>query len=362
MSNVPEVNYTYKPGRKTDYGIGIIGAGWVVQNYHLPAYKKAGFKVVAVADKSPEVLKTMREDWGVEQTFTDYHDMLKLGEVDIVDLGIQTFGRVAVVGDVADAGKHMLVQKPFARSYHEAAEMVHAAESAGVKIAVNSHYRWIPAFRGAWSLLRQGCIGDPFLVMTQMWGNQDDYYFHTLPERRWNAEITDFMQIEWAAHHFDYLRFWAGCDPSSIYYSGTRSPLQNFKGEMICNYSVEFPGMLRAYFVFNQTNKAGEGIFNFRIEGTEGVIRGETPDRLYLKRYDEDSWIEWHLPTDLRPGLPDTYVATMGDLMDAITEGREHVSSGRDNMSTVRAYMAGVLSQREHRPVSPEEIKEDGDL
>lgn len=355
---IPYIDYR-PPDIKRKYNIGIIGTGWVVNNYHLPAYKKAGFNVVAIADIKSDALENTRKRWGIEKAFTDYKDLLSLGEVEIVDLAIPTFGRVEVVKDIASAGKHMLVQKPFSRSYKDALEMVDAAERAGVKIGINSHYRWIPAFRGAYSLIKQGYIGEPYLIVTEMWGNQDDLYFYTLPERRWNAEIDDFMEVEWGAHHFDYTRFWAGEEPISVFCNGTKNPIQNFKGEMICSYIIEFPGNLRAYFLFNQACKSGENFFNFRIEGTEGVIRGRMPNHLELySRRTRKVWITWDLETDLSPGLPDSYIGTMGDLMSAISEGRDPLSSGKDNLNTVKAYLAGLLSKRKRRPVMLSEIDE----
>jgi len=139
----PGVDYKPRLGAKTDYGIGIIGMGWVASNYHMPAYKLANFNVVATSDINEDALKSAQERWGIEKGFTNYKDMLELEEVEIVDVATRTFNRTPIVVDCAKAGKHLLVQKPFARSYQEGLEMVEAAEKAGVKIGVNSHYRWI---------------------------------------------------------------------------------------------------------------------------------------------------------------------------------------------------------------------------
>jgi predicted dehydrogenase len=103
-------------------------------------------------------------------------------------------------------------------------------------------------------------------------------------------------------------------------------------------------------------NKFPDGRFDFRIEGTDGVIKGGgTHLELYSQKLG-DEWFKWDLETMPGPGLPETYIGTMGDLMNAITENREHISSGRDNLNTVKAYLAGVLSEKLRRPVSPEEV------
>lgn len=347
----------YKIGeiKKKDYGIGVVGAGWVWCNYHMPAYRRAGFNVVAVSDINEDALKRAKKVWGIEKTFKDYQEMLKLDEIDIVDIATPTFGRAQIVKDVARAGKHMLVQKPFTRSYKEGLEMVQAAEEAGVKLGVNSHYRWLYAFRAARTLIKKGFVGEPFLIYTEMVGNQDYIYYHVMPERRWNAELDDFLTVEWGAHHFDYLRFWTGKEPEKIYYTGTKMPGQNFKSDMVCIISIDFPEPLRAAFIFNQVTQVNWGKFDFTIEGTDGVIRGSYGWIELCEKKNPSCWLRWSFDP-LEEQVHYSYIGTMGDLMNAITENREPLSSGKDNLNTVRAYLAAKKSATEGRPVSIKEI------
>ena len=196
---------------------------------------------------------------GIEKTFKDYREMLKLDEIGIVDIATPTFGRAQIVKDVAEAGKHMLVQKPFTRSYREGVGMVQAAEEARVKLGVNSHYRWLYGFRAAYTLIKKGCIGKPSLIYTEMIGNQDYVYYYVMPERRWNAELDDFLTVEWGAHHLDHLRFWTGKESVKVYYTGAKMPRQNFKSDMVCIISIDFPESLRAAFIFNQVTQVNGG-------------------------------------------------------------------------------------------------------
>lgn len=356
MAAKPELDVRPHP-KKTDYGVGIIGCGWVVKNYHLPAYQAAGLRVVAVADLKQEEVDFVRGKFGIERCFRDYREMLELPEVEIIDLSTQTFGRVEIVERCAAAGKHLLVQKPFARSMDEGRAMVVAANRAGVKLGVNSHYRWLNVFRGAWQLIRQGAIGDIYYISEEMIGDQDRIYYHVMPDRRWNAELDDFMNVEWGAHHFDFLRFWTGETPASVYCTGTRRPGQNFKGPLAMSFSVSFPRGAVASLAMNQTAACPAGKWNFRIEGTKGVIEGYPFSVLKLMCKDYgDEWIEWDLTGPGTQMRDDSYLGTVGDLMDAITEDRPHISSGEDNLNTVRAYLAGYKSYRERRLVHVDEV------
>lgn len=138
----PELNIRPHP-KKTDYGIGILACGWVVKTAHLLAYRRCGFNLVGVADLREEELAFARSQFGIQHSFTDFHDLLARPEVAIIDVCTQTFGRAELVEAGAVAGKHVLVQKPFARSIADGMRRVAACNRAGVKLGVNSHYRWL---------------------------------------------------------------------------------------------------------------------------------------------------------------------------------------------------------------------------
>lgn len=57
------LDYKIREIKKRDYGIGVIGAGWVFYNYHMPAYRRAGFNVVAVSDIKDEMLERVKKMW-----------------------------------------------------------------------------------------------------------------------------------------------------------------------------------------------------------------------------------------------------------------------------------------------------------
>lgn len=207
------------------------------------------------------------------------------------------------------------------------------------------------------SLIKRGCVGEPFLIYTEMIGNQDYVYYHVMPERKWNAELDDFLTVEWGAHHFDYIRFWTGKEPIRVYCTGTKMPGQNFKSDMVAIISVDFSGPLRAALIFNQVTQINGGKFEFRIEGTDGVIRGSYSRVELCEKRNPSRWLRWSFESIPFEEQRDySYIGTMGDLMNSITENREHTSSGRDNLNTVRACLAAKKSAMEGRPVSLEEI------
>ena len=182
---------------------------------------------------------------------------------------------------------------------------------------------------------------------------------------RRHASLDDHLHVEWGAHHFDLLRFLSGRTPSVVYCQGTRMPGQNFKSLMANIYAVEFPGTLRACVLNNQviqSHPGDTGDFRCRIEGTLGTIIATDLARdmaVHTKAWggirQRFEWTSMESAGGVA-GLVGGHAAHMVDLLNAIHERREPISSGRDNLLTVATCLAAKRSAEEARPVSTEEI------
>ncbi len=89
-------------------------------------------------------LKAFAERWGWEQTETDWRKVIENDEVDIVDISVPTYLHHQIAVAVAQAGKHIFCEKPFALTVEEAREMYEEAEKAGIVHYLNHNYRRAP--------------------------------------------------------------------------------------------------------------------------------------------------------------------------------------------------------------------------
>jgi predicted dehydrogenase len=126
--------------------IGLIGAGGIVRGAHLnPGWLQVpDCEVAAVCDIHRPTAEKLAGDFGIPQVFTDYRELLKLKEIDAVD--ISTPNRIhtpAVLASFA-AGKHVLCEKPLAVSVAEIWQMEAAARKAKKLLMTAQHQR----FRG----------------------------------------------------------------------------------------------------------------------------------------------------------------------------------------------------------------------
>ena len=78
-----DLEYGPNLGTKTDYRIGVIGAGFIMRDVHLAAYEEAGFDVVAIASRTPQNARATAELRGIERVHDEWHDLL--ADPDVVE-------------------------------------------------------------------------------------------------------------------------------------------------------------------------------------------------------------------------------------------------------------------------------------
>jgi predicted dehydrogenase len=123
-------------------------------------------ELVAVCDADPVRLRERGDQMGIprEMQFTDYHDVLKLPELDAVSIGLPNFLHAPVAVAAFEAGKHVLCEKPLATSKEEAQRMVRAAEENGRTLMVCFNYRFRDDARWLLSMRDAGRLGDIYFA------------------------------------------------------------------------------------------------------------------------------------------------------------------------------------------------------
>lgn len=339
------VEYLPQPPKgRNDYQIGIIGCGSIVHHAHLPAYQKAGYQVVACCDLNPDALQQTQSRWGIEKGTTDYRQILEDPEVEIVDIAIHQAERKEIVIEAAQAGKHILLQKPFAHTLYAAKAMVEAAEQAGVKLMINQQARYAPAHKAITLLIERGAIGRVYQIEHRVRGNQDvrGYWYIQMP---WGA------LVDHGVHYIDLCRWWAGERvPERVATLFTYMPGQYSQYPMQYEVLLEFDPYLGAAHSFNNVTRIPGWHTFIRIEGTEGAIESDGSTVKLFRAGEPDP--VWEHQTE-GSWFPDAFMGTMAELMDAITEDREPWLSGRHNLQTLATVFAAVDSYRSGTFVKP---------
>jgi predicted dehydrogenase len=115
--------------------------------------------LVAVAGRNRERVGAFAEKFGYKKTYENFRDLVRDPEVNVVDLCTPPYVHHEESIASFDAGKHVICEKPLARTGKEAEEMLRSAEKAGVKHMTGFNYRFIPAVSYARKLIQEGFVG-----------------------------------------------------------------------------------------------------------------------------------------------------------------------------------------------------------
>ena len=125
--------------------IGIIGCGGIANGKHMPSLKKIkNAQMVAFCDIIEERAVKAAEEYGVEgaKVYTDYKELLKDKDIEVVHVCTPNRSHAFISIDAMEAGKHVMCEKPMAKTYKEAKEMLDASERTGMKLTIGYQSRW----------------------------------------------------------------------------------------------------------------------------------------------------------------------------------------------------------------------------
>lgn len=143
--------------------LGVIGLGSVAQLIHLPnIFKLNNVTLSAVSEVKKNRLNLISDKFGIESRYLDYTKMLENEEIDAVIIATPTHTHKEIAIDCMAKGKDVLVEKPLARTYNEAKEIVDASKKYKRKLMVGMNLRYRPDTMLLRSIINSSEIGEPF--------------------------------------------------------------------------------------------------------------------------------------------------------------------------------------------------------
>ena len=349
----------------------IIGCG-KVSDMHAEALKNTPeAQFVAVYSRSPEKAKQYGEKYGV-RGFCDIREMIASAGVEAVIVCTPHPAHRDAAVMAAEAGAHVLVEKPLASTLQDCDEMLAAAKRAKVKIGVVCQRRFYSPVQRVRRAIDEGKIGKPALGTVLMLGWRDQKYYESDPWRgQWKAEGGGVL-VNQAPHQLDLLQWlmgpidelfgvWSNFNHPYIEVEDSAVAVIRFRSGALGNIVVsnsQQPGLYGKVHVHGQ-NGASVGV---QTDGGAMFIAGmssiqEPPvNDLWTVPGEEALLARWQQEdSDLFNGLEDAmghyFQRQIGDFLRAIIDGREPLVSGEDGRRTVEIFTAIYRSQRTHSPV-----------
>jgi len=147
--------------------VGIIGCGGIANGKHLLALKESpDCEVVAFCDIVEDRATKACKEFGTEgaKTYTDYKELLKDKSIDTIHVCTPNKSHSFISIDALEAGKHVLCEKPMAKTYKEAMAMVEASERTGKKLTIGYQNRFNQAHLHLHDACEAGELGDIYIA------------------------------------------------------------------------------------------------------------------------------------------------------------------------------------------------------
>jgi len=344
------------PARK-DYTIACVGAGFIVADCQLKAYRDVGFNPIGIASLSMEESRAVARRYHLPKVYPGWKELVEDPEVEIVDIAVPPDVQLDIVRH-AVLQKHIkgiLCQKPIAMSLEGAREIARLGREASIPIAVNSNMRYDQSMRALKCALDLHVLGQPVLATIEM---------RAIPH--WQAFLRQYPMLEiysMGIHHVDIFRYLFG-DPVKITALCRTDPRTLFPHtDGIVQFTYQYSDGLMAtslddVWAWPEAPAEKDIYIKWRVEGTQGMASGtigwplypqHTPSTLRLTSRDyPNKWLEPKWDT---AWFPDAFQGTMASLLCAVESGQEPEISAVDNITTIACVEACYASIREERTV-----------
>ncbi|MDD2762837.1 MAG: Gfo/Idh/MocA family oxidoreductase [Opitutaceae bacterium] len=148
--------------KKSFYNVAVVGAGAIGQ-YHIKSFRKhPAARIVALAETSPERGREVAGRFGIPDLDTDYRDVLRRAEIDIVSIALPNYLHAPVALAALQAGKHVMLDKPMATNARDAAKLVAEAKRHRRLLMIGQNQRFAPTVQTLKQLVDRGALGEVY--------------------------------------------------------------------------------------------------------------------------------------------------------------------------------------------------------
>lgn len=199
--------------------LAIIGAG-VWGETHAGIFRDHPFaQAVAICDLDEGRAARVAHAYGIPAVYTDYRDMLRRSDCDAVSIVTPDFLHADIAVACAEAGKHLLIEKPLATTRADSDRIVEAVERQGVRCMVDLHNRFSPPFAAAHEAVTAGELGP----LSSAYFRLNDIKWVATDMLPWAAQSSILWFL--GSHSTDTLRWLFGDEVERVYAVSSRGIL-----------------------------------------------------------------------------------------------------------------------------------------
>lgn len=336
--------------------IVIIGTGGIVKDAHLPAYRKAGYPVWGLVNRTVARAQALADEYGVAHVFGTVADAVAAAPADAVyDIALMPEQYAETLAALPD-GAPVLIQKPLGHTLAEGIALRDLCRGKGLVAAVNTQLRFAPYVAEARRLIAEGAIGELYDLEIRV---QVDTPWHLFPHVFGLERLEINMH---SVHYLDLVRSFLG-DPdgvSAITLPHPEKPeVATTRSTILLRYRDR---PIRVTISTNHDHAFGsrhEESF-IKWEGTRGAIRAQMgllldypiggPDALELALTD-DREAGWRDVPFEGSWFPDAFIGSMGALQRFVEGSVPTLPTSVDDVLHTMALVEAAYESQEHEGV-----------
>lgn len=341
-SNFPEFAISRRP-------IYIIGAGGIVNDAHLPAYKLAGYNVQGIYDSNPDKSAATMKKFSISQSFKSLEQLVSNAEQDAVfDVAVPPASIMDVL-QVLPNKATVLIQKPMGSNLEEAKKILTITRTKEQIAAINFQLRYSPAVQNARQMINAGLLGELYDIEVNV-NVYTPWHLWDFLFRSPRVEI-----LYHSIHYIDLVRFFLG-NPGSIYAKTLKHPGMTQLSSVRSSIIMDYGDTISANIHTNHCHRFGLNHQQsyIKFEGTNGAIKitlgvlmnypqGE-PDAFEYIHLDENGGGRWKSLDIEGSWFPHAFAGSMSELLRSADEGIRPSHSAEDCIYTMACVEAAYRS------------------
>lgn len=339
---------------KNPIGFGVIGAGLWGQAHAEVYATHPNSKLIAICDLNMKLAQSVAGKYRVK-AYNTVEQLLADPQIEAVGIATPDFAHRDPAVAAAEAGKHILLEKPLATTKEDAEAIVAAVKKNGVRLMVDFHARWNPPYVIAKQTIEEGKLGE----IVSAYYRLNDVISVPINMLSWSQKSSILWFL--GSHTVDTLR-WLLNDEVERVYSVSRSIVLKSKGidvPDIYQTILEFKSGVIATIENNwivPNSQPNVNDMKFNVLGGKGMIDMDLSNNGAIRRYFEEA--HDHPDILVKPYVHGKHVGfayeAIRSFVDHLVDNKEFVTNLEDGLNVTKTILAIMKSVATKQPVAVE--------
>ncbi|MHA6250719.1 Gfo/Idh/MocA family protein [Oceanobacillus sp. CAU 1775] len=330
----------------------IVGCGFIAKKHAKAIQEVENANLVAVSDKVPVAMQPYAEEYGVE-TYEDMDEMLKRDDIDVVSICTPTGLHAPLAIRVANAKKHVILEKPIAMTLEETDMIIEVCDRNNVKLSIVHPNRFRPVVKELRRILEQNLLGKISHANALVnWNRSQEYY----DQAKWRGtkEFDGGALMNQAIHNLDLLQWFMG-DAEQVF-SAEATRLRDIEAEDVSMGIIQFKSGALGLVEASTTTYGQNFEESITLFGEKGTVKIGGKNAVYFEHIEIESKTEEELNNLVEKVKADPFgvpghQCIIEDMVEAIKEDRDPAVSGIEGRKSLELVLSFYESARRNQPI-----------